>query len=149
MGKFVCFYLYFDAACRRTSPSSCTCLRNVEKLQGCYRPAVENPDDEDDETIAVIDSQPQCCVADSFWSTTNCPVGCESHTDGCKDDAEAGQRWELVTAEDIFEFMRLLRTLTGGNGLVHINKAFSLANDVGNSVLGILTYGELHGWKLV
>jgi hypothetical protein len=45
--------------------------------------------------------------------------------------------------------MRLLRTLTGGNGLVHINKAFSLANDVGNSVLGILIYGELHGWKLV
>lgn len=37
---------------------------------------------------------------------------------------------ETIAVIDIFEFMRLLRTLTGRNGLVHINKAFSLANDV-------------------
>lgn len=37
---------------------------------------------------------------------------------------------EAIAVIDIFEFMKLLRTLTGGNGLVHVNKAFSLANDV-------------------
>lgn len=37
---------------------------------------------------------------------------------------------ETIAVIDIFEFMKLLRTLTGGNGLVHVNKPFSLANDV-------------------
>ena len=33
--------------------------------------------------------------------------------------------------KDIFEFMKLLRTLTNGSSLVHVNPPFSLANDVG------------------
>lgn len=32
--------------------------------------------------------------------------------------------------KDIFEFMKLLRTLTNGSTLVHVNPPFSLANDV-------------------
>ena len=32
--------------------------------------------------------------------------------------------------KDIFEFMKLLRTLTNGSSLVHVNPPFSLANDV-------------------
>eukprot|EP00913_Durusdinium_trenchii_P035587 g33303.t1 len=35
-----------------------------------------------------------------------------------------------LACKDIFEFMKLLRTLTAGSSLVHLNKPFSLADDV-------------------
>jgi len=45
-------------------------------------------------------------------------------------EREAEDDDEAVAVIDIFEFMKLLRTLTNGSSLVHVNPPFSLANDV-------------------